>query len=88
METKKQTIRKAPTNTRYKGVSKFLGVNQGMESFNAIYGYLALGVIVGLYSGTSLISKARRVVIFGVGFPLGATIIGGVADNIINRVKN
>ena len=88
METKKQTIRKASTNTRYKGVSKFLGVNQGMKSFNAIYGYLALGVIVGLYSGTSLISKARRVVIFGVGFPLGATIIGGVADNVINKVKN
>ena len=88
METKKQTIRKSPTNTRYKGVSKFLGVNQGMESVGAVIGYMLLGGAVGLFTGTSLISKARRVVIFGVGFPLGATIIGGVADKVIDKVKN
>jgi len=87
MATKKQTMRKPIRNTSYKGVSKFLGVNQGMESFNAIYGYLALGVAVGLFTGTSLVSKARRVVIFGVGLPLGATIIGGVADNVIDKLK-
>jgi hypothetical protein len=58
-----------------------------MESLGAVIGYMALGVVVGLYTGTSLVSKARRVVIFGVGFPLSANIIGGVGDNIVSKFK-
>ena len=71
-----------------KSVSKLLGVNQGMQSMGAVIGYMVLGVAVGLYTGTSLVSKARRVVIFGVGFPLSATIIGGVGDIIVTKFKN
>ena len=70
-----------------KSVSKLLGVNQGLESLGAVIGYMALGVVVGLYTGTSLVSKARRVVIFGVGFPLSANIIGGVGDKIVSKFK-
>lgn len=70
-----------------KSVSKLLGVNQGMQSMGAVIGYMVLGVVVGLYTGTSLVSKARRVVIFGVGFPLSATIIGGVGDKIVSKFK-
>jgi hypothetical protein len=70
-----------------RAVSKLLGVNQGMESLGAVIGYMALGVVVGLYTGTSLVSKARRVVIFGVGFPLSANIIGGVGDTIVSKFK-
>lgn len=70
-----------------KAVSKLLGVNQGLASLGAVIGYMVLGVGVGLYTGTSLFSKARRVVIFGVGFPLSATIIGGVGDKIVSKFK-
>ena len=70
-----------------KSVSKLLGVNQGMETMGAVIGYMVLGVVVGLYTGTSLVSKARRVVIFGVGFPLSANIIGGVGDKIVSKFK-
>ena len=71
-----------------KSVSKLLGVNQGMESMGAVIGYLALGVGVGLYTGTSLTSKVRRAIIFGVAFPLSANIIGGVGDRIVTKLKN
>jgi hypothetical protein len=70
-----------------KAVSKLLGVNQGMESFGAVIGYMVLGVGVGLITGTSLFSKARRVIIFGVGFPLSATIIGGVGDRVVSKFE-
>ena len=70
-----------------KAVSKLLGVNQGLASLGAVIGYMVLGVGVGLYTGTSLFSKARRVIIFGVGFPLSATIIGGVGDSVVSKFK-
>ena len=70
-----------------KSVSKLLGVNQGLESLGAVIGYLALGVGVGLYTGTSLTSKVRRAIIFGVAFPLSANIIGGVGDKIVSKFK-
>jgi hypothetical protein len=70
-----------------RAVSKLLGVNQGMESLGAVIGYLALGVGVGLYTGTSSISKVRRAIIFGVTFPLSANIIGGLGDTIVSKFK-
>tara|TARA_R110000737_G_scaffold164239_1_gene191686 strand:- start:51 stop:419 length:369 start_codon:yes stop_codon:yes gene_type:complete len=70
-----------------KSVSKLLGVNQGIKSIGAVLGYLALGVGVGLYTGTSLTSKVRRAIIFGVAFPLSANIIGGVGDKIASKFK-
>ena len=70
-----------------KTVSKLLGVNQGLASLGAVFGYLALGVGVGLYTGTSSISKVRRAIIFGVAFPLSATIIGGVGDKVATKLR-
>tara|TARA_R110000751_G_scaffold54308_1_gene116949 strand:+ start:256 stop:591 length:336 start_codon:yes stop_codon:yes gene_type:complete len=80
---------KEPSTTKMKSksVSKLLGLNQGMESLNALGGYLALGVVVGLYTGTSLTSKVRRAIIFGVAFPLSAGIIGSVGDRIVTKFK-
>ena len=88
---KKQMKKKQPTKPSdiigSKSVSKLLGVNQGMESMGAVIGYLALGVGVGLYTGTSLTSKVRRAIIFGVVFPLSANIIGSVGDRIVTKFK-
>jgi hypothetical protein len=87
-------LKKKPTKeaSKYyagsKSVSKFLGVNQGMESIGAVMGYMVLGVGVGLYTGTTLGSKVRRALIFGAGFPLSALIIGSVGDKIVTKFKS